>query len=210
MNIEYYGANCFRFKTSSTQVIVDDNLAALGKKSPSTNEDVLLVTNPKLINTGSTKAKLTFDMPGDYEVGDIMIRATRAQAHTDEKGQQNAIMYSMISAEGLRLAVLGHVHPDLSDKQLESLGVVDVLLIPVGGRGYTLDAIGAVKLVKRIEPKIIIPTHYHQVGVNYDVPQSELDEFIKLMAVEVSKSSKTLKIKAKDLSEVQKVMVIEP
>ena len=57
--------------------------------------------------------------------------------------------------------------------------MVDVLFVPVGGNGYTLDAIGALKIIKKIEPKIIIPTHYADKAIKYEVPQADLDEVMK-------------------------------
>ncbi len=64
-------------------------------------------------------------------------------------------MYKLI-IEDVRVGVLGHIHPELDDKQLEALGTIDILLVPVGGNGYTLDSLEALKLIKKIEPKITL------------------------------------------------------
>jgi hypothetical protein len=34
----------------------------------------------------------------------------------------------------------GHIYPELSEDQLEQIGMVDILVVPVGNSGYTLDA----------------------------------------------------------------------
>ncbi len=47
--------------------------------------------------------------------------------------------------------------PKLTDAEQEAIGIVDVMFVPVGGSGYTLDAAGALQLIKAVEPKIVIP-----------------------------------------------------
>jgi L-ascorbate metabolism protein UlaG (beta-lactamase superfamily) len=112
---------------------------------------------------------------------------------------KRATMY-VISADDIKVAVVGHIYPDLTDEQLEALGVVDVLVVPVGGYGYTLDAAGAVDVIRKIDPKVVIPTHYADSAVTYPVPQAELDVFIKELGAAVETSSK-LKLKAGTLGE---------
>jgi Zn-dependent hydrolase of the beta-lactamase fold-like protein len=78
---------------------------------------------------------------------------------------------------------------------MEGIGVVDVLLLPVGGGGYTLDATSASSLVRNIEPKVVIPVHYAEAGISYEVPQDTLDVFIKELGAPVEQLPK-LKIKS--------------
>jgi L-ascorbate metabolism protein UlaG (beta-lactamase superfamily) len=89
---------------------------------------------------------------------------------------------------------------DITDEQLETLGVIDILIIPVGGFGYTMDAIGAAKIVRKIDPKVVIPTHYADAGTTYPVNQADLDDFIKELGAPVVEEDK-LKIKAGSLPE---------
>lgn len=66
---------------------------------------------------------------------------------------------------------------ELSDEQIEAIGDVDILFVPVGGI-YTIDGFQAAKVVKEIEPKIIVPMHYKVPGLNIDLegPQKFLKE----------------------------------
>jgi L-ascorbate metabolism protein UlaG (beta-lactamase superfamily) len=125
----------------------------------------------------------------------MSIRGVAARAHMDaEEDGKKATMYS-VATEDVTVAIVGHVHPDISEDQLEELGVVDVLIVPVGGGGYTLDAAGAVDVVRKIGPKIVIPTHYADSAVSYEVPQADVDAFIKELGAAVEVSNK-LKLKA--------------
>ncbi len=50
--------------------------------------------------------------------------------------------------------------------------MVDLLIVPVGGNGYTVDPVGAMKLIKAIEPKLVVPSHYADKALKYPVPSS--------------------------------------
>jgi len=85
---------------------------------------------------------------------------------------------------------LGNIYEQLNDDKLEELGVVDILIIPVGGNGYTLDATGAVSLVRKISPKVVVPVHYADDALAYEVHQDNLDLFVKELDVPVETVSK--------------------
>jgi L-ascorbate metabolism protein UlaG (beta-lactamase superfamily) len=87
--------------------------------------------------------------------------------------------------------------------------MVDVLVVPVGGNGYTLDPIGAAKVIKKIEPKLIIPVHYEDKGIKYEVPQVPLEEALKVLAVEPKETVAKLKLKSTELSETTQLIVLE-
>jgi L-ascorbate metabolism protein UlaG (beta-lactamase superfamily) len=77
-----------------------------------------------------------------------------------------------------RIGVIGNIDEKLSDEQLEELGVIDILILPIGGGGYTLDGNAAAGLVRMISPKIVIPIHYYDQSLEYEVPQDDLKLFI--------------------------------
>lgn len=207
MQIEFYGANCIRIKTKQASLVFDDNLADIGQKSISTDDDVLAVTNTNLMKIPA-KHKLVLDSPGEYELGDIMLTGISAQGYLDEKGVEKATIYKGIVGD-LRFVMLGHIQPDLTDEQLEVIGIVDIVFLPVGGNGYTTDAVGATKLIKSLDAKLVIPTHYDAKGINYEVPQGSAEELIKNLGVEVRKvDSKSFKLKRSDIPEKLELVVI--
>ncbi len=200
MQIEFYGANCVRVKTKSTSIVFDDNLEQLGAKPVTSNDDSLCNTNSDIVKA-SAKAARTFFMPGDYEVGDVMITGIAAQAHVDEKGTTKATIYRGITPE-FKFVVVGHIAPELSEPQLEAIGVVDILFVPVGGNGYTLDAVAAAKIAKQVGAKLVVPTHFEDSSLKYEVPQSPRDEFVKILGLETKKvEGNVLKLKRSDIAE---------
>ena len=92
----------------------------------------------------------------------------------------------------------------LSDEQLEAMGVVDILILPIGGGGYTLDAVDAAKVIRIIEPKIVIPTHYADKSLQYEVPQDELQLFIDELGAPVETVPK-YKVKQNFQAKITKV-----
>lgn len=206
MEFQFYGANCVRITTKKIAIVVDDNLAELGLKSVTKADDVALRT-AEFVNVKES-ARLILDQPGEYEVADTSIKGVGARAHMDEPGKLGATMFQ-IMGEDIRAVVVGHVYPDLTNDQLEALGMVDVLVIPVGGNGYTLDPVGALKLIKAIEPKIVIPTHYDDKAVQYPVPQQPLEEALKTIGMEPKERVAKLKLKAGEFSETTQVIVVE-
>jgi L-ascorbate metabolism protein UlaG (beta-lactamase superfamily) len=206
MEIQFFGGNCVRLTTKKASIVIDDNLADLGQKSVTKAGDIALFTAAH--GETSVDVKIAIDQPGEYEVSDISIQGIPARAHIDEEGKQTATIFKVVADE-LRVVVTGHIYPELNDKQLEAIGMVDVLLIPVGGNGYTLDGIGALKVIKKIEPKLIIPTHYDQTGLNFPVPQQTLADALKGLAMEAKEPVPKLKVKAGELGDVTQLVILE-
>lgn len=207
MELQFYGANCIRITTKKASIIIDDNLADLGLSSVTKTGDIALFTGPH--GDPSTEVKLLIDYPGEYEVSNVSIRGVAARAHIDEESAPKAAVIYKLIADDLRVAVVGHVYPELTDEQLEAIGMVDVLILPVGGNGYTLDSIGALKLIKKIEPKMVIPTHFADAKINFPVPQQDLSEVLKNISMEPKETVSKLKLKSSDLPETMQLIVLE-
>jgi L-ascorbate metabolism protein UlaG (beta-lactamase superfamily) len=204
MDLQFHGANCVELSYKGTRLVIDDNLAELGAKGVTKDGDVALFTGP---HSGANPARITFDIPGEYEVADISIIGIAARAHVDSDGL-NATMFKFVVGDQSVL-VTGHIHPDLSDKQMEAIGIVDIMFVPVGGNGYTVDPNGALKLIKEIEPKLVIPTHYNDKALKFPVPQQELKDALHELSMEPKETVAKLRIKPGELSDVTQLLVIE-
>lgn len=206
MDIQFYGANCVTLTAQGARVVVDDNLKDLGAKSVTKADDIVLFTSPQ--QAQSKEAKLCVDGPGEYEVAGFSIYGIPARAHMDEEKQTNATIYKII-ANDVRVVVLGHAYPELTADELERIGIVDILIVPVGGNGYTLDPVGALSLIKKIEPKLVVPTHYADSSLQYPAPQQTLEDAIKALAMEPKQAGAKLRAKAGALPEVTELTILE-
>lgn len=203
MDLQFYGANCLSLGVKGTRIVVDDNLPDLGGKSITRPDDVALFTGVH----GNSNGRLTFDSPGEYEIADISVIGIPARAHIDEAKTHNATMFKMVIGD-LTMLVTGHIYPELSEAQLEAIGLVDIMVVPVGGNGYTLDPVGSLKLIKDIEPKLVVPTHYADKALNFPVPQQDLEHALKELGMEPKETVSKLKIKAGDLTDVTQLVVL--
>lgn len=204
MEVQFFGANCLRINSKKASIVVDDNLAQLGLKAVTKPADLALHTMPAIPTQPS---HFLANMPGEYEVSGVSIRGIAARSHMDSEKAQTATIFT-IDADDTRIAIVGHIYPELSEEQLEKIGSIDAAIIPVGNNGYTLDGHGALKVIKQIEPKIVIPTHYGDKALKYEVPQTELAEAIKDLGMEPSETTDKYKIRPGELADSTKLIIL--
>ena len=197
LEIEYKGGNGVIISTKKTTIVVDPKLSVVGLKDIKTNDEIELATEARFA-VDNTDARIIIKSPGEYEVGDFTIRGIGAVRHLDaDVGEKLSTIYRLETTE-FRLAVIGNISSKLDDEQLESVGVVDILILPVGGNGYTLDAVSAAAIARQIEPKVVVPVHYSDKGLKYEVPQDDLDLFVKELGAPHQTESK-YKIKSESM-----------
>jgi L-ascorbate metabolism protein UlaG (beta-lactamase superfamily) len=130
--------------------------------------------------------------PGEYEIKGVFIKGFSSKSLYDGKERINTV-YS-VTLENMNICFLGALSDiNLSSEVKESLGDVDILFVPIGDNNV-LDAAKAEKLSVEIEPKIIIPMHYGDVGV-----AGALKKYLKETGDENVKPIDKLTIKKKDL-----------
>lgn len=187
MNIIWYGQSCFKITTQSqkksrqrTSLVIDPFHEKTGLKLPKMEAEIVLVTHDHDDHSNKQAVKgdpFFIESPGEYEVSDIFITGINS-FHDENKGKDKGLntIYT-IETEDLRLCHLGDFgQKEMEDKQLQDIGEVDILMIPVGGV-YTIDAKGATKIISQIEPRLVIPMHYKIKGLQIEL--EELDDFLK-------------------------------
>ncbi len=144
--------------------------------------------------------------PGEYEIREVFITGIRT-FHDQEKGARlgKNIAY-LIEMDGLAFCHLGDLGHALNDEQLEALGKVDVLMVPVGGV-TTLDAAGAAEVINQVEPKIVVPMHYRLGSLRTDL--EPIEEFCRVMGIKDPKPLEKLQLKGTDLPDETQVILLE-
>lgn len=202
--IEYKGGNTVVISTKKASIVVDPKQSLVGLKDLVIKEAIELSTEPRFA-VNSEGARLAIDGPGEYEVADFSIRGVAAQRHLDTKDAELIGTVYRVEVGDVRMAVIGNVDEKLTEDQLESIGIVDIVIIPVGGSGYTLDATAAAGLVRRIDPKVVIPVHYADKALKYEVPQDELSTFVNELGAPVETVPK---YKVKSSSVIPQVLTV--
>jgi L-ascorbate metabolism protein UlaG (beta-lactamase superfamily) len=173
MDIERKGGNCVVISTKKYTFVIDPKLSDKGLKDQG-SATAQLLTESVFAAAGNDET-VVIDGPGEYEVQNCSVKGIAARPHSQ---------------------------PDSAPKtDLEAIGVVDILILPVGGYGYSIEPKEAVELVRTIEPKVVIPTHYSEEGVTYEVPQGPLEDFLKELGAKHEEPTPKLKLKAGMLPE---------
>jgi L-ascorbate metabolism protein UlaG (beta-lactamase superfamily) len=96
----------------------------------------------------------------DEKVKDIRVR-TVGLFHDEMQGMERGKVAAFIlEVDGLRIVHLGDCGHMLSKEQIDKIGPVDVLMIPVGGV-YTLNGIEAKRVQDQLKPRMyVLPMHY--------------------------------------------------
>src|SRR6266699_3008750 len=107
--------------------------------------------------------------PGEYEISDVLIIGV-ASYHDNKRGQERGrnTIY-VIHMDDLVICHLGDLGHTLQEEQLEEVADADILLIPIGGR-TTLNGAQAAEVISQVEPRIVIPMHYHPSSVYQESP----------------------------------------
>jgi L-ascorbate metabolism protein UlaG (beta-lactamase superfamily) len=119
--------------------------------------------------------------PGEYEISGVLIIGV-ATFHDAEGGQKRGknTVYLM-EVDGVAVCHLGDLGHVLTAKQVEEIGDVDVLLLPVGGVS-TIDAPLATEVIRQLEPKAVVPMHYKTPAISREL--DPVERFLKEMGME--------------------------
>ena len=211
MQITWYGQSCFRLSERGLATVVTDPFPPdVGLAFPRPRAHVLTVSrdDPSCQYSSAVRGPYRLiDGPGEYEIGGVFITGIATHAN-GKKGQERglSIVYTY-HYDGLtvcHLGLLGHVP---SQSQVENLGAVDVLLVPVGGHG-SLTPAKASEVISLFEPSLVVPMNYKVKGLA--VPLGTLNPFLKEMGLEKVETQETLKVRQAGQSEGTRVVVLEP
>lgn len=182
---------------------------------PDVTADIVTVSHDHQDHNNAERVKKTprrepfvISAPGEYEIAGVFIFGF-STFHDEVKGEKRGLNTAyLMNIDGLRLVHLGDLGQPLSEQEIESLGDVDVLFVPVGGE-YTLDARQAAQLVNKIEPRIVIPMHYLEAGVNEGMGlKNTVEDFVKEIGTE-SQPIEILNVLREKLPDEREVVVLK-
>ncbi|MFH1643500.1 MAG: MBL fold metallo-hydrolase [Patescibacteria group bacterium] len=214
MKITWHGQSCFqitsqRSKDENVSVIIDPFDKEIGLKAIKAEADIVLVSHDHE-DHNNVKAvsgnPFIINGPGEYEIKEVFVEGIEA-FHDNERGKEKGkVTIYIIETEGIKVCHLSDLgQNELTADQVDAIGLVDILLIPIGGQ-YTISAKEAVKIMSQIEPKIIIPMHYALPNLKYKL--DKLEDFLNILGIKSIEPEAVLSIKKKDISEEEAKIII--
>jgi len=182
MIVTYQGAGAFKISQG-------DLTLALNPQAKISADVTLFTTDksPAYAEASAGKAGFVIDGPGEYEVkgADIM-------GYPSPSG---AVYY--VKLEDAKLVFLGGLaEKELPADTMAELRSADIMFVPVGGKPY-LDSDDAASLIKKLEPKVVIPCFYKTPGLKRKA--DDVKDFEKAFGQKAEPQEK-LTIKAKDMT----------
>lgn len=217
MEITYLGHSSFKLKGKAGTVVTDPFDEYVGFSFPSTSADIVTVShdhkdhnNVKPISgTARRNNPFIVDHAGEYEVQGISVFGVKTAHDANGGVERGTNTVFSILIDNIKVCHLGDLGHELTQEQINEIGSVDVLLVPVGGV-FTIDPKLAVKTIHTLEPSYVIPMHYQTNKHNKDVfgELSTLEDFLKEYGAEVKPEAKISVAKERLPEETELVVLV--
>ena len=209
MEISWLGHSCFRIKGSHATVITDPYSPSVGYSLGKPTARIVTVSHQHpghsyVQGIGGEPRQVTG--PGEYEISGVLITGV-ATFHDNEggrkRGKNTVYLIEVDEVSVCHLGDLGHV---LTAEQVEEIGNVDVLLLPVGGVS-TINAPIAAEVVRQLEPKVVVPMHYKTPALSWEL--EPVERFLKEIGVKEVISQPKLSCTKSNLPATTQVFLLD-
>lgn len=211
MEITWYGHSCFRLTERNYATVVTDPFdhKVVGYDALKLKAELVTISHDAPGHNNSDAVKGTTHVltgAGEFEIGGVFITAVQtAGGGKKNKDKVRNTLY-VFDYDGITVAHLGDMAEVPTQSEVEALGTVNVLLLPVGG-GSSLNAAKAVEVVSLIEPNLVIPMHYSTDAAKINL--DSLNKFLKEMGLGKVEAQPSLKVTRSGLPEETKVVVLD-
>ena len=170
MQLKWYGQSCFLMTSQAgTRVLMDPFGKGLGYKVPQVQADIVTTSHDHFDHNNIAAVKGNFfhiDTRGVYTHKDIGINGVLTCHDKVQGARRGSNVVFTFSVDGLYVCHCGDLGHVLTPEQVNGIGKVDVLLVPVGG-SFTINAAEALEVRRQLNPTITIPMHYrtHTLGL---------------------------------------------
>jgi len=211
MEITWYGHSCFRLTERNLATVVTDpfDSKTTGYEALKLKAEIVTISHdaPSHNNVDAVKgASHVITGAGEFEIGGVFITAVQtdgAGRKTKDKFRNTLYVFDY---DGITVAHLGDLQQAPSQSEVEALGTVNVLLVPVGG-GSSLNAAKAAEVVSLLEPNLVVPMHYSTPDTK--ITLDSLNKFLKEMGLGKQEAQPSLKVTRSGLPEETHVVVLD-
>ncbi len=168
--INYFGHSCFMITTPDNTKILMDPVEFMGYHMPEgIKPDVVTVSHNhpdhNRIDKVAGEPEIFLGVSSDIQkVNTIKKKVNEVNIYTvpswHDPGRHGVNAIFVFEFEGVKIAHLGDLGTTLSESQVETIGEVDILMIPVGGQ-FTISGSDADEVIRQLNVKsIVLPMHY--------------------------------------------------
>ena len=213
MEISYLGHSSFKIKGKEAVLVTDPfSKEATGINFPKVEADIVTISHNHGDHNQSPEvlgSPFIISGPGEYEVRGVSVTGISSFHDTNGGAERGTNTIYLIEMDGLKICHLGDLGHKLSDRELQEISGVDILLIPVGGV-YTIGPKEAVTIVSQIEPKIVIPMHYNTPDHSQEIfgKMATVHDFLQEIG-ENGESLAKLSLSRDNLPAETKIVVLE-
>ncbi len=180
MKIKWFGHACFLLEAEDgTKVITDPFDESVGYRIPEEEPDIVTVSHSHFDHNAVDLLQGNPEVVkgiGEKKIKGIIFKGIKSFHDKSRGAQRGTNTIFVFALDGIRFCHLGDLGHLLTSEQLEEIGEVDVLFIPVGGT-FTIDGREAQEVSKQLNPKLIIPMHYKTESCSIGIDSCE--EFLK-------------------------------
>ena len=209
MDITWYGHACFRLKSREGTVVTDPYDRTLGLSLPPIKADIVTVSHNAPHHSFIKAVKgdtYVIDTPGEFEINGVFVTGVHMAPAKNTHGSVRNNVF-VIYLDDISICHLGDMDHVPTQKQVEEMGNIDVLLVPVGGQN-AFKATQAAEVISLIEPYIVIPMHYKLPNINLNL--DPVSKFLTEMGITKTETVDILKLTKSSLPEETQVVVMDP
>ena len=210
MIIQWLGHSCFLLTSADgVRVLTDPFDPQIGYPAPAVEADIVTTSHQHSDHNYTAVVKGNFTTVKN--AGALTLKGIEilgVPTFHDEAGgrQRGQNLLFRLTIDGLRVLHCGDLGHALTPEQLQAVGAVDVLLVPVGGH-YTVDAATALEVMRALRPTVTIPMHFKTPAL--DFPITTVEPFLKAAGGGRQAGQSEVELTAEHLAQQAGVLVLD-
>ncbi|MCA1669708.1 MAG: MBL fold metallo-hydrolase [Thermomicrobia bacterium] len=204
-DVKWLGNTCFRIKSREATVLMDPVARESGMTMPKQKADIVTLSARSRANSlANVEGEYTLiEGPGEYEVQDVFLSGIRTRRNGGAPETFNTVY--LVEMDEMIFCHLGSLNKRLTEAQVEAMGDVDVLFLPIGGED-SLSPAEATEVIGQIEPRLVIPMRYR---IGEEAGKRALGEFAAALGLAEVPREDRLTVRKNTLPETMGVTVLD-
>ena len=198
-----------RLRTRNAAVVIDPTDKSSGVDMARPTGDIVLISRDNEHHnfvSGIKGTPFVINGPGEYEVGGVQVQGIRSRWIASEENTFEPTTIYVLQAEDMKVVYLGGLNENPDPRQVQVCSNADILIVPIelpdGLRPQNM-----ARIVRSLEPKMVIPIAYHIEKKEKD-KDNVLDSFVNEMGVEVEDAVQRLNLQRRNIGDKTRIVLL--